>query len=229
MSFSRNLIAQAEPYMQAQVKKPFLQGLINGDLPTECFQYWLRVDYPYLHNFLKVCALGILKADDPQDTAVMLQHVEGIQEEMLDHEKHAAKLGLSREDLLSYPMGPLKYSYTRHQLASAYHGSLGDVQAAIMACQWGYGEAVRRLLHEKPLQPDNPYREWFAFHGDPVHRESFEEALNLLDRQAAKCTPAQQEQMAAIFFKSVQHETMLWDEYYNMTQWETYPLAVAAA
>ena len=224
MSFSRRLIAQAEPYMQAQVKKPFLQGLINGDLPTECFQYWLRVDYPYLHNFLKVCALGILKADDPQDTAVMLQHVEGIQEEMLDHEKHAAKLGLSREDLLSYPMGPLKYSYTRHQLASAYHGSLGDVQAAILACQWGYGEAVRRLLDWKPLQPDNPYREWFAFHGDPAHREGFEEALNLLDRQAAKSTPAQQEQMVAIFFKSVQHETMLWDEYYNMTQWETYPL-----
>ena len=222
MSFSRHLIAKAEPYMQAQVKKRFLQGLINGDLPTECFQYWLRVDYPYLHNFEKVCALGILKSDHPQDTSIMLQHVAGIQAEMLDHEKHAAAVGLTRDDLLSFPMGPLKYSYTRHQLASAYHGSLGDVQAAILACQWGYGEAVGRLLKEKPLQPDNPYREWFAFHGDPAHRESFEEALDLLDRQAAKSTEAQQDQMAAIFFKSVQHETMLWDEYYDMTMWETY-------
>ena len=198
--------------------------MINGDLPTECFQYWLRVDYPYLHNFLKVCSLGILKADDPQDTAVMLRHVEGIQAEMLDHEKHAAAVGLTREDLLSFPMGPLKYSYTRHQLASAYHGSLGDVQAAIMACQWGYGEAVSRLLKAQPLQPDNPYKEWFAFHGDPAHRESFAEALDLLDRQAARSTEAQKAQMAEIFFKSVQHETMLWDEYYNMTMWESYPV-----
>ncbi|MFT5195731.1 MAG: thiaminase/transcriptional activator TenA [Candidatus Promineifilaceae bacterium] len=224
MSFSRKLITQAEPYMQSQVKKPFLQGLINGTLPTESFQYWLRVDYPYLQNFLKVCSLGVLKADDPQDTAIMLQHVAGIQDEMVDHEKHAASLNLTRDDLLSFPMGPLKYSYTRHQLASAYHGSLGDVQAAILACQWGYGEAVIRLKREKPVQPDNPYVEWFAFHGDPVHRKTFEEALDLLDRQAAKSTEAQQAQMAAIFFKSVQHETMLWDEYFNMTLWETYPL-----
>ncbi len=224
MSFSRNLITQVEPYMQSQVKKPFLLGLIDGTLPTECFQYWLRVDYPYLHNFLKVCSLGILKADNPQDTAIMLKHVAGIQAEMLDHEKHAAALGMTRDEMLSFPMGPLKYSYTRHQLASAYHGNLGDVQAAILACQWGYGEAVRRLTRDRPVQPDNPYVEWFAFHGDPTHRESLEEALDLLDRQAAKSTEAQKAQMAAIFIKSVQHETMLWDEYFNMTLWETYPL-----
>jgi hypothetical protein len=29
--------------------------------------------------------------------------------------------------------------------------------------------------------------------------------------------------MATIFMISVQHETMLWDEYYGMTRWETYP------
>ena len=31
--------------------------------------------------------------------------------------------------------------------------------------------------------------------------------------------------VAEIFRLSVQHETMLWDEYYNMTQWESYPPA----
>ena len=66
MSFGRNLLANAEPYMQYQVKSPFLQGLINGDLPVECFQYWLRVDYPYLYNFIIMCAMGILKASNSQ-------------------------------------------------------------------------------------------------------------------------------------------------------------------
>ena len=224
MSFSRTLLSKAEPYMQAQVKKPFLQGLINGDLPVEIFRYWLRVDYPYLHNFIKVCALGILKADDPADVAVMLRHVESVQEEMRDHEKHAERTGMKREDLLAHPMGPLKYSYTRHQLASAYHGSLGDVQAAILACQWGYGEAVHRLLKEKPLKKGHAYQDWFDFHNDPAHRESLEHALNLLDRQAAVSTKQQTERMESVFMISVQHETMLWDEYYGMTGWETYPL-----
>ena len=223
MSFGRRLLSKAEPYMQAQIKKPFLQGLINGDLPIENFQYWLRVDYPYLHNFIKVCALGILKADEPTDVAVMLRHVERVQDEIRDHEKHAEKTGMNRDDLNAHPMGPLKYSYTRHQLASAYHGSLGDVQAAILACQWGYGEAAHRLLKEKPLQKDHRYKEWFAFHGDPHHREGLDEALDLIDRQALISTSQQRNRMEAVFIISVQHETMLWDEYYNMTVWETYP------
>jgi thiaminase/transcriptional activator TenA len=223
MSFSQQLLARAEPYMQSQVKKPFLQGLINGDLPKESFQYWLRVDYPYLHNFVKVCALGLLKAEHPEDVEVFLAHIQGIQDEMLDHEKHASSMGLTREDLLNFPMGPLKYSYTRHQLASAYHGSLGDVQAAILACQWGYGEAVHRLLKEKEVGADHPYKEWFAFHGDPIHRETVKTSYALIDRQAAESTEKQKNRMAEIFMVSVRHETMLWDEYYNMTEWETYP------
>ena len=223
MSFSQQLLTRAEPYMRSQVQKRFLQGLINGDLPAESFQYWLRVDYPYLHNFVKVCALGILKAEDPQDVDIFLDHIRSVQDEMRDHEKHAAAQGLSRADLLNYRMGPLKYSYTRHQLASAYHGSLGEVQAALLACQWGYGEAVKRLLQTKAVAADNPYKEWFAFHGDPAHRENLKAALALLDRQAAQSTEQQMERMAEIFMTSVRHETMLWDEYFEMTQWEQYP------
>ena len=223
MSFSQQLLARAELYMQAQVKKRFLQGLVHGDLPRESFQYWLRVDYPYLHNFLRVCALGLLKADTQDDVDIFLGHIQGIQDEMRDHEKHAAKMGVSPEALRSTRMGPLKYSYTRHQLASAYDGSLGDAQAAIMACQWGYGEAVYRLLQEHTISEDNPYRDWFAFHGDPVHRENVKKAFALLDRQAEQSTEKQRDRMAEIFMTSVRHETMLWDEYYDRVEWESYP------
>ncbi|HAJ06296.1 MAG TPA: thiaminase II [Chloroflexi bacterium] len=208
--------------MLSQIKKPFLLGLIKGDLPTQCFQYWLRVDYPYLHNFVKVCALGIVKADTPEDIEIMLNHVTSVQNEMLDHEKHAKALGLTREDLLSFPMGPLKYSYTRHQLSTAYHGSLADTQASILACQWGYGEAVKRLIDQYGLKDNNPYKEWFAFHSDPKHREGFKKALDLLNRHAEISTDSQKTQIENIFMISVKHETMLWDEYYNMSEWETY-------
>ena len=98
MSFAGALLEEAEPYIEAQVQKPYLQGIINGDLPQECFEYWLKVDYPYLYNFLKVLALGVVKAEDPQDMWVMMDHMQDIQREMRDHESHAARLGMTRED-----------------------------------------------------------------------------------------------------------------------------------
>ena len=143
---------------------------------------------------------------------------------MVDHEGHAAKLGLSRDDLLSFKMGPLKYSYTRHQLATAYQGTIGDIQAVLLACQWGYGKCTRTLVAQKGLQPDNPYKDWFAFHTAEENLEGLELGLDLLDRQAAQSGEAQRKKMADAFMLSVQHETMLWDEYYNKGAWESYPV-----
>lgn len=222
LSYSRALLAKARPYIDAQVKKPFLQGLINGDLPVEIFQYWLKVDYPYLFNFLKVLAVGMAKADDPQDTAVFLEHVKGIQNEMLDHQGHAQRTGMPVDELLKHRPGPLKYSYMLHQLASAYQGPIAHAQAAILACQWGYGECCRTLMKQKPVADDHPYAKWFAFHSADVHLAGLALSLDLLDRHAAKCTDEQRQRLEEIFIISVQHETMLWDEYFSMTRWETH-------
>jgi thiaminase/transcriptional activator TenA len=204
------------------VRKPFLQGLINGDLPVDRFEYWLRVDYPYLVNYIKVLALGVVKADDPQDMGVMMDHVRSVQREMMDHEAHAARLGLSREELMSHKMGPLKYSYTRHQLATAYHGTLGEIQAVVLPCQWGYDEAARTLVQRKPVGPDHPYKGWFDFHTAEENLAGLQLGLDLLDRQVAKSSESQLGKIEEAFMISLQHETMLWDEYYNKGGWETY-------
>jgi thiaminase (transcriptional activator TenA) len=221
-SYSRDLIAKAQPYIDAQVQKPFLMGLINGDLPVDKFEFWLTVDYPYLLNFIKVMAIGIAKADDPEDAWVFLEHIKGIQGEMLDHQSHAARIGLPKEELLKHRPSPLKYSYMIHQLAAAHQGGVPETQAAVLACQWGYGECCRTLIRNHGLKDDNPYHKWFEFHTSPIHIPSLNMSLDMLDRHADKGTATEREKYASIFMVSVQHETMLWDEYYNKTQWETH-------
>jgi len=219
-SFSQSLLTQAPPYVNAQIEKPFLQGLIHGTLPVASFEYWLKVDYPYLFNFIKVMAVAMAKADDPQDVWVFLEHIRSIQTEMKDHEGHATRIGLDPASLLSYPPGPLKYSYMRHQLSAAHQGSVGEAQAAVLACQWGYGTCARTLLQRHPLAADNPYRSWFAFHAAEVHLAGLQLSLDLLDRHAAAGSDRDRQKMTDAFMISVRHETMLWDEYFNMTQWE---------
>jgi thiaminase (transcriptional activator TenA) len=221
-SYSRGLLEAHRPYIEAQLQKPFLQGLVNGDLPVASFEYWLKVDYPYLFNFIKVMAIGVSKSTDPDDITVLLQHITNVQKEMLDHQGHAARIGLPREELLKHRPGPLKYSYMIHQLAAAHQGGVADAQAAVLACQWGYGECARTLIKNKPLKDDNPYKEWFAFQASEVHIPYLQMSLDLLDRHANTATGEQRTRWADIFHTSVQHETMLWDEYYEMRGWETY-------
>ncbi|HRF49740.1 MAG TPA: hypothetical protein PLC98_19070 [Anaerolineales bacterium] len=225
MTFTQELLHKAHPYIDAQVQKPFLQGLINGDLPEASFAFWLKVDYPYLYNFIKVMSVGLAKSSDPQDMWVFLEHIKGIQKEMLDHEGHAARIGVSREELLTHRPSPLKYTYMTHQLVTAHQGGPAETQAAVLACQWGYGECARTLLRARPLTPDNRYAPWFAFHASEEHLPGLQSSLDLLDRHAAHSTPEQRARWEAIFFTSVELETMLWDEYFERRWWETYPKA----
>jgi len=66
-TFSEKLIAEANKYLQIQLKKKFLVGIADGTLEEKRFNYWLSVDYPYLINFLKVISIGKAKAEDEED------------------------------------------------------------------------------------------------------------------------------------------------------------------
>ena len=222
MSFSQTLTARARPYIEAQVQKPFLQGLLNGDLPVDRFEYWLKVDYPYLLNLAKVQALGVVKADETEAMWAMLELVQWTKKEIASHEAHAARLGIARDELISQWMSPLKYAYTRHQLAAAYQGALGEILSAILPCKWGYGEVNRALVKRKAIDPDNPYKDWFSFYTAEAQSDSTRLAMDLLDREARTSPAKKLTKMENIFMTSIRFETMLWDEYYTKGTWETH-------
>ena len=219
-TFSEKLIADANKYLQIQLKSNFLVGITEGTLEEKRFNYWLKVDYPYLINFLRVISIGKAKAEDEDDYSAMMHHAQGVEDEMLDHQKHANNNDLSLKDI-SNPnaMGPLKYSYTRHQLSTAYSGDIGDLQASMLCCMWSYQHLAREIKNKYNKQ-NNPYTKWIAYHSDEKHLEGFELACNLIDRKAEKYGIFAQERMKNIFFISVYHETALWEEYYNMTTWD---------
>ena len=94
----------------------------------------------------KVVSLGKVKSEDSYDMNAMIRHAKGIEEEMLDHEKHAINNGLNLE-IINNPkcMGPLKYSYTRHQLSTAFIGNIAEIQASLLSCMWSYQHLARMI------------------------------------------------------------------------------------
>ena len=147
MSFSARLIEKADPYYQEQTRKPFVQGMLDGTLLMEKFLYWVSVDYAYLVNFSRILALGVTKADTFEDMRVMQEYLHWIvNEEMGMQESYAAEHGITKYELESAQMGPTKYAYTRHELASAHSGTMGELIAGIMACIVGYQIVCCKLL-----------------------------------------------------------------------------------
>ena len=170
-------------------------------------------------NMAKVISIGKAKSEDEEDYHAMTIHTKGVEDEMLDHQDHAKNNKLSLKDI-SNPksMGPIKHSYTRHQLSSAYSGDIGDLQASLLSCMWSY-QNLASAMKKYYVKKNNPYKNWVEDYAKKNNLDSFKLACKLLDRKALKYGKHAEERMKNIFFISVFHETALWDEYYNMVKW----------
>ena len=95
MTFTDELLAIAEPYLEVQANTRFMQGMINGTLESKRLQYWVRVDYPYLINFSRILAMGVLRAPDLDSMRTIQRYLNYIvDEEMASHERFAESCGI---------------------------------------------------------------------------------------------------------------------------------------
>jgi thiaminase/transcriptional activator TenA len=221
MSFTNKLTKLAEKYIQAEIKKPFLIEMLNGNLPMDKFKYYIKVDYPYLFDFSQILALGIYKSDDLESMKLLVRLLEGNMKEMGLHESYVKKFDISPEELNKQKMGPVKYSYTRHELATGQRGLLGELLATLMPCMWGYAEIARRLVKDHPIKLDNPYKDWFDFYTSEEYEKEGIECMELIDRMALAYSDVQLKQIEESFLKSCYFEVVCWDAYYAKEEWDT--------
>ena len=221
MTFTDELLAIAEPYLEVQANTRFMQGMINGTLESKRLQYWVRVDYPYLINFSRILAMGVLRAPDLDSMRTIQRYLNYIvDEEMASHERFAESCGISLRELETQKMGPTKYAYSQHEFASASKGELPEILTAIMPCLVGWQILSKRILQREQIAADNPYRWWFDTYGSDLGLDNHVNALlSLLNKLVQGFTSERRDQLTEIFRKSEYFETVAWSAYYDMEEW----------
>ena len=107
-------------------------------------------------------------------------------------------------------MLPTTYAYTRHLLDATSRGGLAVALAALLPCQWSYGEIGRHLARSLPADP--VYRDWVSLFACDGYDELVVASTDLLD---ASCTAADQPGTADAFDRSVRHEIAFWQMAYT--------------
>tara|TARA_B100001105_G_C22385970_1_gene441956 strand:+ start:63 stop:740 length:678 start_codon:yes stop_codon:yes gene_type:complete len=208
-------------YFLLQSKKPFLQEILKGNLSDERYTYWVRVDYVYLINFSKILALGISKGKTIEEMKVMNEYLNWIlNEEMSLHVDHAKKNGISENELFNCEMGPIKYSYTRHENNCANAGDLGILISGILACIVGWQVVSKILLGGETVSDNNKYNGWLTMYSeDKILQEHTNKILKIFNSYAANGNEEYRDILKKNFLLGVKYETMCWDAYYNMEEW----------
>jgi thiaminase (transcriptional activator TenA) len=215
----RDMLKQAaQPIWQAILAHPFLKELGEGRLPQDRFLYFIRQDYLYLFDFARILCVGGSKAEDLDTLEMFAKHAANtVAVERAMHTAFAQRLGLSAEELLKTERTPTTQAYTRHLLAVAHEGTLGEIVAAVLPCYWIYWEVGRHLA---TCQPANPiYREWIKAYGAELFADLVRQQLNLVDSLGARAPAHEARRMTEHFLLSSRYEYLFWDDAYRLVSW----------
>ena len=67
MKVSQRLYEKALPIWESYFTHPFIQGMADGTLAKDKFQFYMIQDHKYLMEYAKVFALGVIKSRDEKD------------------------------------------------------------------------------------------------------------------------------------------------------------------
>jgi thiaminase/transcriptional activator TenA len=208
----------AQPIWEAILAHPFLKELGDGSLPRERFLYFIRQDYLYLFDFARVLCLGGGKAEDLDTLEMFAKHAaNAVAVERAMHSAFAQRLGLDLDALERTERTPTTQAYTRHLLAVAHQGSLGEIVAAVLPCYWIYWEVGRHLANCQPAEPI--YRAWIEAYGAEAFAALVQQQLALVDRLGARAPEYEAARMRAHFILSSRYEYLFWDDAYRLASW----------
>lgn len=112
MSFSQELITEAQSYLEAIKKSDFVKGILTNSLPSEVLDYYVAQDLQYGDVETEVQAYLIIYSDnfaDQRNFAKLLSNHLGIDENVFK--------GMTQESweiIQSAKPEPITYIYTHH-------------------------------------------------------------------------------------------------------------------
>ena len=218
--FTDELRQSAAPIWEADLRHPFVRGIADGTLPMEKFKFYLIQDYLFLLDYSRVFAYGVIKAPDEATMALFSQLLnETLNTEMDLHRGYCEKFGISAAEMEQAPVAPTTHAYTRHVLNVAQSGTLAELIAGVLPCQWGYAE-IGTTLAEQGGSPEPLYQEWIEMYASDEFLALGKWLRSLLNELTAESSSAEKERLKRHFLFSSRYEYLFWEMAWTQEAWQ---------
>lgn len=220
MSTSTHLRSLADTIWEAQHAHPFVLGIGEGSLDTQRFGHWLRQDYRYLIDYVRLFSAAVLRAPDLETMTTLsaVQH-EILHTEMDLHRSYVAGFGISTADLEIEEKAPTCQAYTDFLLRTATTADFAEILAALLPCVWGYAEIGQRLA-ERGMPDDERYIAWIEMYASDESAQQAQWCRELLDRACDGLPEPALRRVEAAFITSSRWELAFWEMAWRQERWE---------
>lgn len=212
MKVSQRLYEKALPIWESYFTHPFIQGMADGTLAKDKFQFYMIQDHKYLMEYAKVFALGVIKSRDEKDMRLFAAFIaDTLNTENAVHQFFLKELGITQEDIGRTPMCLNNDSYTNYMIAVAMKEGLAELTTAVLACFWSY-KLIGDYMETIPGALEQPfYGRWSSTYVSDAFRGGNQTVIDLLDRLTEGYTEEQIQNLEHILINCSKYEYQFWD------------------
>jgi thiaminase/transcriptional activator TenA len=160
-------------------RHPFVRGLEDGSLDPGVFRRYVAQDVFYLRAFARAYALGAARSGDDETLAAFCDLLNGVWKELQLHAAFSQRFGI---DAARVAPNSATRAYVDFLLATAWHGEIEVIIAAMTPCMQLYGYLGAELA--QTCTSHNPYQEWIATYSSREFGQLVARLESLLDKLA---------------------------------------------
>jgi thiaminase/transcriptional activator TenA len=217
--FTHRLRERVDPIWEAQHRHPFVVGIGAGTLELEKLKYWVRQDYVFLIEYVRLLALAVARSPDLETMTKFADLTTAtLQTEMSLHREYASEFGISCEALEQEHKAPTTQAYTDFLVRVATTGDFPELVSALLPCMWGFSEIGQRL-ERHPRPADARYGKWIDMYASQAFAELAQWCRDLLERLASEQPESRLRRLEEIFLTSSRYEWLFWEMAWKMERW----------
>ncbi len=224
MSLSEEMIQEAQPYLIANEKHPFVQGIIKGQLTPAQLQYYDRQDIAFEYNEVAVIT-ALVNASTSTEQALLFQKRLTLQLSMLKDwlKREPADGPHDWESLKQAPIQPINQLYRQHMVATIPTHSVLQILPSFAAGEWMYIE-LGKFMETQTRVETEPFRSFLTLSNQDFlgPRGYIQQFFDIIDHEAQTASTQEQQRAKATFLKSCLLEWYFWDAAYKQITWENW-------
>jgi thiaminase/transcriptional activator TenA len=203
----------------AVLEHPFVQGIGDGTLARDRYEFYLKQDYLYLIDYSRILAVAAAKGGDLTEMrsfSSLLQLTLNMEMEL--HRKTCAAFGISEHDLERTEPALVTTAYTSTLLRACYEGRGGDLYAVLLPCAAGYVE-IAEHLKAKGLPENEHYRNWITTYTSEEMKELTDRFVERMNRFAAYAGDADRNRWFGLYRTSARFELLFFQMAWEKSSW----------
>lgn len=218
--FTAQLKQEAAPIIESIYNDPFIQGMIDGDIPKSSVRHYLKADHLYLNEFAKIYSLLIPKINDKEAINFFLGQIDFVLNgEVEAHYTLSDYVGEDYKEIIAdgkwYPASD---HYIKHMYYNAYRYDNASYTICAMApCPYVYQQLAIKMNERHDLT-DNPLKPWVEF-----YLTNMDDLMKHLDRFvddfAKDANDKEREILRSNFLQSCIHEKNFFNMSFNADVW----------